>query len=246
MLYDDFYYLGMMELLTSKKKDAKKMSRDEIITIGKEKFFPLIDEDREVIKRKDWDLHGLDIDLFHSHFDVCKNHFFKNFVPSSDTAVLICSTSSKPWESNPLIKKFIKHTKDKADILIVGRFGVVPIIYSKFYPFMWCNGSFLFAENDERIPLYVNKITRSIIEWFHKFVKYERIISLIPPGDVHKAFKLSKVTQKKFDVFSDITWNILVDEYLEKVFDGNVGLFKARILQLKKVEEVFLQLLEKE
>ena len=231
------------------KKWGKKFSdltETDIINWGSKHLVPLLSPEKEIIPRNSWDLNGLkgatSKQLLHPHFDEMKQHFFQHYKPSSTTAVLMLCANKKPYSSNSTIKQFYKLSMQKgADFFIVSNPGIIPIQYDNHYPFRWYEWN-EYEETPEVKQLYYTIIKNRIEEWFAFFSTYNKIISVIRPGETANSFKDSNINQLKSYVFSEENIKKIYEEYLPKF--KTTGLLKTRILSLSLTKKCFLQCFE--
>jgi len=227
---------------------ARDLSREEIIEWGKKKLAPLLPQAEEIISRDQWDLSGLkgatDKQLLHPHYVTMQKYFLNgNYQPKHNIAVLMLCANKKPYRDNFLIKRFYMLSKNTADFYILSNPGIIPIEYDNYYPFRWYEWN-----EKEEIPeikqLYTEELRKRIEIWFNHFNNYKKIISIIRPGETHTAYLQSNIPQQKEDIFSENNMELLEQEYLIPIFRNNRGLFKTRLLNLKRVKEIFIKTLQ--
>lgn len=258
MLSDDDLIFGLANNIISHRKRniamfktefyTRDLSREDIVEWGKKKLAPLLSSAEEIIPRDQWDLLGLkgatDKQLLHPHYVIMRDYFLSgNYQPKHDTAVLMLCANKKPYRGNFLINRFYNLSKDTADFYILSNPGVIPIEYDNHYPFRWYEWNEL-EETPEIKQLYTEELQKRIETWFNHFNGYKRVVSVIRPGETHTAYLQSNIPQQKDDVFSQHNMELLEQEYLIPVFKNNRGLFKTRLLNLKRVKEIFINTLQ--
>jgi predicted RNA-binding protein len=231
------------------KKWGRKFSdltREDIIDWGNKNLVKLLDADKEVIKREEWDLEGMKgatiKQLCHSHFNTMKDYFFSNFQPLSTTAVIMLCSNKKPYSANNTIKSFYKiATRYKADFFIVSNPGVIPISYDNYYPFRWYEWN-EYEETPQIKELYYEVTMRRLEEWFTHF-PYKKVVSVIRPGETCQAFIDSNLPLvEKCHVFTKENIEKIHEKYLP-IFK-TTGLLKTRILSLSMTKGIFEEFLK--
>ena len=227
-------------------KTFQELTREDIVSWGSKHLCKILEEEKEIIPRKDWDLQGMkgatSLQLLHPHFSIMKQYFFENFQPSSTTAVVMLCANKKPYSYNATIKQYYNLSKShNADFFILSNPGVIPIAYDNYYPFRWYEWN-EYEETPEIKELYYNTTKERIEEWFNKFSQYKKIISVIRPGETSQAFETSNIPQEKRFVFSKENIKSIQDVYLPKF--KTTGLLKTRMLSLSLTKECFIKCLE--
>ncbi len=221
-------------------------NRQVIADWAKANQFPILEEDKEIIKRENWDIKQLigtiEKQLYHPHYYFIRNYFLKNFKPKSKIAVLFLCSATKPYSQNKQFKWFIDRYKNKVDFYFISNPGIIPLEYDNYYPFRW----YFWPENQETKEIkekYIEITKERIENWFKIFNQYENIISLIKPGETYDALNLAEIRQEKHIIFTDEFMQEIENKWLFTF--KQIGLLKFRYLFLKITKERFINILNK-
>lgn len=117
-------------------KYGSKGYREAVIAYAKDSLFPILDDSKEYIKRKDWDLDGImnEYTMVHKHINKFNDIILDTWKPKHDLCILIRCSNSKPYAENPVFKRIQKIVGDYAEICCYTSCGVIPLEYSYYYP----------------------------------------------------------------------------------------------------------------
>lgn len=253
-----YYYLGCSYLINKLMssitipfnneyyKEILFSDKNKIIEWSKKEIFPILKEEKEIIKRENWNFKELqgatEKQLYNNDFDIIRNYLIQNFKPNSKVAILSLCSFKKPYSQQKVIKYYVNLTKQKGfDYFVLSNPGIIPIDYDNYYPFRYYNWNE--AEETEEIKIkYEQFLQNRIEEWFNKFKEYTDIISIVRPGESYDALNKANIKQNKHLIFSEDFIQQINHNYLEK-FKGNKGVLKARMMVLKDTSNKFINIL---
>lgn len=128
---------------------TKDSSDSDFIRYFDKKFVPLLDPEREIIKRKDWaryeDLCGESLEILnHPIFEKMAEYIRENSKQQSDYLVICSCGHKKPYSQSPYFQGYtcvLKYPelRNAFDIVVLSNSGVIPINegndFSFCYPF---------------------------------------------------------------------------------------------------------------
>lgn len=206
---------------------------------------PILPEEKEVIKRCDWNLESLkgetEKQLFHPHYDILKQHIFENHKRKHDILVIFECSNSKPYELNKTLKPYVDKWKDKADFASISNPGIIPFEYSNYYPYRYDEWNH-FNETKEIEDLYVKVNTERFFEFIDKMGYKEVVIHM----QHHKPRRLFDELPPSPHIHITITKDF-EDKMIEKYRPvyKNLGLTRMRILRFKETKKLFDDTMEK-
>jgi hypothetical protein len=117
-------------------KYGSKGYRQAVIAYAKDSLYPILDDSKEYIKRKDWDLDGImnEYTIVHKHINKINDIILDTWKPKHDICILIRCSNSKPYAENPVFKRLQRIFGDVAEICCYTSCGVIPLEYSYYYP----------------------------------------------------------------------------------------------------------------
>lgn len=190
--------------------------RQAVIKYAKECLFPILDNSKEYIKRKDWDLDGImnEFTMVHPHINKINEIILDKWKPKHDLCILIRCSNSKPYAENPVFKRIQRVFGDFAEICCYTSCGVIPLEFSYYYPIRYEDfppDAHYFAMNN----VYKHISTARLLAFQKKF-KFKAIIPCYsdPEAEPIDIFK----NLVKYDIDGASKWldSVTTDEFFKK------------------------------
>lgn len=224
-------------------------TKEECIQWAKLNLRPILPDEQEYIKRKDWlpldTLVGETQEILDNNiWNKTQKYILENFHPTSKNLIVQRCASQKPYIDN-IAYKFTKKCQNEGLCdLVVASLDIIPIDFTIYYPFRHYDWNDAY-ETPELTEYAINRKTKRIIKFIDAF-NYNNILIFAPgfTGDTY--YKI--VTEKLKENYGDSKKiNFVMDEQTTKScidrLKGLEGLAKVRYTNMKPAHNRILELL---
>ena len=242
-------YKCSTDLWNKERKKLQNATKEEVIIYAKNNLRPILPDEQEFIKRKDWlpldTLVGENKEILDNKiWDKTQKYIFENFKPKSKILLYQRCSSQKPYIDNSNYKFTKRRCYQGYCDLVVASLDIVPIDFTVYYPFRQYDWNDVF-ETPELTEYAIERKFKRTVAFIDHF-KYNKIIIFAPAFENDTYYKIIYNKLKKHYGNNIQIEFVMNDETTAKCIEsmsGHKGLAKVRYSNLKVTQERIDELL---